>query len=189
MYFIYRNYFNKILKKENKLVIIDFETNSAHIGDVIEVAAVKIDKDFNILGKFHRYYLSRYPVNYYSFAVHRLTPELILDYRKDKSYCSYFTEDEDFIEFCSSAKTLIAHNITFELRHIDNKIKFKNHICTMKENKEIVKVYGKNGRLKNPKLDETCSYYGIEFDGDKYHSATYDVTKTYEILKRMNIKL
>ena len=28
-----------------------------------------------------------------------------------------------------------------------------------------------------------------EFDDDKYHSATYDVTKTYEILKRMNIKL
>lgn len=171
------------------MIIIDFETNSSNISDVIEVAAVKIDKDFNILGKFHRYYLSRYPVNYFSFAVHRLTPELILDYRKDKSYCSYFTEDEDFIEFCSSAKTLIAHNITFELRHIDNKVKFKNHICTMKENKGIVKVYGKNGRLKNPKLDETCSYYGIEFDGDKYHSATYDVTKTYEILKRMNIKL
>ena len=171
------------------MIIIDFETNSGNIGDVIEVAAVKIDKDFNVLDKFHRYYLSRYPVNYYSFAVHRLTPELILDYRKDKSYCSYFTEDEDFIEFCSSAKTLIAHNISFELRHIDNKVKFKNHICTMKENKDVVKVYGKNGRLKNPKLDETCNYYGIEFDGDKYHSATYDVTKTYEILKRMNIKL
>ena len=33
------------------------------------------------------------------------------------------------------------------------------------------------------------NYYGIEFDGDKYHSATYDVTKTYEILKRMNINI
>ena len=29
----------------------------------------------------------------------------------------------------------------------------------------------------------------IEFEADKYHSATYDVTKTYEILKRMKINL
>lgn len=171
------------------MIIIDFETNSSNIGDVIEVAAVHIDKDFNILDKFHRYYLSRYPVNYYSYAVHRLTPELILDYRKDKDYCSYFTEDEDFEEFCSKGKTLIAHNINFELRHINRRVEFEKHICTMSGNKSIVNVYGKSGRLKNPKLDETCAYYGIEFDGDKYHSATYDVTKTYEILKRMNIKL
>ena len=171
------------------MVIIDFETNSTNIGDVIEIAAVKIDRDFKILDKFHRYYLSRFPVNFYSYAVHRLTPELILDYRKDKSYSSYFSEDEDFEKFCYKSETLIAHNIKFELRHINNRVKFKNHICTMNENKKIVNVFGKNGRVKNPKLDETCLYYGIEFDGDKYHSATYDVTKTYEILKRMKINL
>lgn len=171
------------------MIILDFETNSGNTGDVLEVAAVKVDSELNILGKFHRYYLSRYPVNFYSYAVHRLTPELILDYRKDKEYASYFTEDEDFEEFCYGAKTLVAHNINFELRHINNRVKFTNHICTMKENRSIVNVYGKNGRVKNPKLDETCSYYGIEFEADKYHSATYDVTKTYEILKRMNIKL
>ncbi len=171
------------------MIILDFETNSSNIGDVIEIAAVKIDKDFNILDKFHRYYLSRFPLNFYSYAVHRLTLELILDYRKDKNYSSYFTEDEDFEEFCFGSKTLVAHNIKFELRHINNRVKFENHICTMNENKKIVNVFGKNGRVKNPKLDETCLYYGIEFDGEKYHSATYDVTKTYEILKRMNLNL
>jgi len=171
------------------MIILDFETNSSNIGDVIEIAAVKIDKEFNILDKFHRYYLSRFPVNFYSYAVHRLTPDLILDYRKDKNYSSYFTEDEDFEEFCFGTQTLIAHNIKFELRHINNRVKFENHICTMNENKKIVNVFGKNGRVKNPKLDETCLYYGIEFDGEKYHSATYDVTKTYEILKRMNLNL
>ena len=171
------------------MIILDFETNTNNIGDVLEIAAVKIDKNFNILDKFHRYYLSRYPVNYFSYAVHRLTPELILDYRKDKSYSSYFSEDEEFLEFCFGSKTLVAHNIKFELRHINNRVKFQNHICTMSENKKIVNVFGKDGRLKNPKLDETCLYYGIEFEADKYHSATYDVTKTYEILKRMKINL
>lgn len=171
------------------MIILDFETNTNNIGDVLEIAAVKIDKNFNILDKFHRYYLSRFPLNFYSYEVHRLTPELILDYRKDKNYSSYFSEDEDFEKFCHESETLIAHNISFELRHINNRVKFKNCICTMSENKNIVNVFGKNGRIKNPKLDETCNYYGIEFDVSKYHSATYDVTKTYEILKRMNIKL
>jgi len=57
----------------------------------------------------------------------------------------------------------------------------------MKENKQIVKALNKNGRIKNPKLDETCVYYGIDFDPEAYHSATYDVSKTFEILRKMNL--
>ena len=30
-------------------------------------------------------------------------------------------------------------------------------------------------------------HYGIDFDPDAYHSATYDVSKTYEILRKMNL--
>lgn len=167
------------------MIILDFETNTNNIGDVIEAAAVKLDDSLNIIDKFHRYYLSRYPVNPHSYEVHKLTPELILEYRKDKSYASYFSEDEDFVEFCKDAKTLIAHNITFELRHLNKQVSFENYICTMKYNKQKVKALNKNGNIKNPNLDETCRFYGIEFDELKYHSATYDVSKTYEILKYM----
>lgn len=170
------------------MIILDFETNTMNAQDVIEAAAVKLEivnGEYKVIDKFHRYYLSRYPVNYYSFAVHRLTPELILDYRKDKSYSSYFSEDLDFTEFCEGVSTLVAHNITFELKHIGELARFENHFCTMKENKHIVKALNKNGNIKNPKLDETCTFYGIEFDENSYHSATYDVSKTYEILKSM----
>jgi len=172
------------------MIILDFETNSSNQYDVIEAAAVRvelIDGEYIVKDKFHRYYLSRYPVNPYSYEVHKLTPELILEHRNkhDHKYAAYFKEDEDFTEFCNGAKTLVAHNISFELRHIENIINFENHFCTMKENKQIVKALNKNGRIKNPKLDETCIYYGIDFDPSAYHSATYDVTKTYEVLKLM----
>ncbi|MFA9374980.1 MAG: exonuclease domain-containing protein [Poseidonibacter sp.] len=170
------------------MIILDFETNSQNIADVIEIAAVKIKKvnnEYKVLDKFHRYYLSRYPLNQYSYAVHRLTPELILDYRKDKSYSSYFTEDLDFIEFCKGTKTLVAHNISFELRHLDKVVEFENHFCTMKENKKLVKAVNKNGNIKNPKLNEVCEFYDIKFDEKKHHSATYDVSITFEILKKM----
>jgi len=170
------------------MIILDFETNSHNIGDVIEAAAVKVSLEkgeFKILDKFHRYYLSRYPVNPYSYEVHKLSPELILEHRDGSSYSSYFAQDEDFIEFCQGSKTLVAHNITFELRHLDKMVRFDKHFCTMKENKQIVKALGKTLRVKNPKLDETCVHYNIDFDANAYHSATYDVSKTYEILKHM----
>lgn len=170
------------------MIILDFETNSQNIGDVIEVAAVRIEKinnEYKLIDKFHRYYLSRYPLNYHSFKVHRLTPELIQEYRKDKDYVSYFTEDLDFLEFCKNSDTLIAHNISFELRHLNKSIYFKNHICTMKENKKIVKALNKNGNIKNPNLNEVCEFYDINFDERKHHSATYDVSITFEILKKM----
>lgn len=170
------------------MIILDFETNTHNSYDVIEAAAVKvklIDNEYKVIDKFHRYYLSRYAVNPHSYAIHRLTPELILDYRKDKNYSSYFKEDEEFYEFCKGCQTLVAHNISFELRHIKNIVSFKKHFCTMKENKHIVKALNKNGNIKNPKLDEVCRFYNIDFDENSYHSATYDVSKTYEILKCM----
>ncbi len=172
------------------MIILDFETNTSNEHDVIEVAAVRVElvnNEYIIKDKFHRYYLSRYPVNPYSYEVHKLTPELILEHRNKQEikYSSYFKEDLDFVEFCKGATTLVAHNISFELRHLRGLIEFEKHYCTMKENKHIVKALNKNGKLKNPKLDETCHFYGIDFDPNAYHMATYDVSKTYEILKCM----
>lgn len=174
------------------MIILDFETNSSSVYDVIEAAAVKVEfvnGVYKVIDKFHRYYLSRYPINPYSYEVHKLTPEKILAHRNNASYASYFKEDEEFFEFCKNSKTLVAHNINFELRHLRNLVSFENHFCTMKENKHIVKAINKNGNIKNPKLDETCLFYGIQFDANSYHSATYDVSKTYEILQRMEKKI
>jgi DNA polymerase III subunit epsilon len=171
------------------MIILDFETNSTNVHDVIEVAAFRVERINNIykvVDTFHRYYLSDYEVNSYALAVHRLTPERIIKLRKDAHYAEYFEEDDDFIEFCKNSTTLVAHNISFELRHLGSLISFKKHFCTMKENKKIVKAINKNGNVKNPKLIETCHYYNIEFDEEQYHSALYDVTKTLDILNAMD---
>ena len=171
------------------MIILDFETNSSNVHDVIEVAAFRVK---NVGGKyavsdtFHRYYFSEYEVNPHSLAVHKLSPERIEKLRSDADYPEYFIDDYEFIEFCNGAKTLVAHNVTFELRHIGNLIRFKTHFCTMKENKHIVKVVDVRGNTKNPKLIETCKFYKIKFDEAHYHSAIYDVTKTLEILNKMN---
>jgi len=170
------------------MIILDFETNSSNIHDVIEVAAFRVKKvgnKYEVIDTFHRYYFSDYEVNPHTLAVHKLSPDRLERLRKDVDYEEYFEDDKDFIEFCKNTTTLVAHNISFELRHIGDLLTFENHFCTMKENKKIVKALNKKGNLKNPKLIEACKYYDIDFDDEQYHSAIYDVTKTLEILNSM----
>jgi len=174
------------------MIILDFETNSANVHDVIEVAAFRVEKVkgiYEVLDTFHRYYFSLYEVNPHALAVHKLSPDRLERLRKSVSYEEYFEDDADFVAFCQNTKTLVAHNISFELRHIGELISFENHFCTMKENKKIVKAINTRGNIKNPKLIETCKYYNIDFDDEQYHSAIYDVTKTLEILNKMECKV
>ena len=170
------------------MIILDFETNSANVHDVIEVAAFRVElvkNEYKVIDTFHRYYFSAYEVNPHALAVHKLSLDRLERLRKDATYEKYFEDDADFIDFCKNAKTLVAHNISFELRHIGGLLSFENHFCTMKENKKIVQATNIRGNIKNPKLVETCLYYGIEFDNELYHSAIYDVTKTLDILNKM----
>ncbi|MEN8147575.1 MAG: hypothetical protein ABFR02_08145, partial [Campylobacterota bacterium] len=73
----------------------------------------KVANTYVVLDTFHRYYRSDYEVNPHSLAVHKLSPERIERLRGDADYAEYFEEDSAFIDFCSEAKTLVAHNISF----------------------------------------------------------------------------
>lgn len=171
------------------MIILDFETNSSNVHDVIEVAAFKVTKqgsEYIVLDTFHRYYFSAFEVNPHALAVHQLCPDRLGRLRQGVEYEEYFEDDEDFLEFCKGSSTLVAHNISFELRHLGNLVNFDKHICTMKENKNIVKAFNVKGNVKNPKLIETCEFYSIDFDDEQYHSAIYDVTKTLDILNAMD---
>jgi len=170
------------------MIILDFETNSGNVHDVIEAAAFRVEKQacsYVVKETFHRYYHSKHPVNPYALAVHRLSPQRIEELRENATYDAYFEDDADFVDFCRGAKTLVAHNIAFELRHLGELVSFERHICTMRENKKIVAARSAKGSIKNPKLIETCAFYGIAFDDEQYHSALYDVTKTLDILNVM----
>ena len=109
------------------MIILDFETNSSNIHDVIEVAAFRValvNNEYKVLDTFHRYYFSPYEVNPYALAVHKLSHDRLERLRKSVSYEEYFEDDTDFVAFCKNTKTLVAHNILFELRHIGELLSF-----------------------------------------------------------------
>ena len=182
-------YNNNSIKNTEQYILLDFETNSHNAKDVIEVAAYKLahyENEYKVINTFHRYYFSRYPVNGMALNVHNLTPEKITELRTNVKYERYFEDDQDFAEFCNGANTLVAHNISFELRYLDNLVTFREYFCTMKENKNIVKVLNIKGHIKNPKLIETLNHYKISFNSNELHGALYDIEKTLEILNCMN---
>lgn len=171
------------------MVVLDFETNTRTPMDVLEVAALKLvkkDNTYEVVDVFHRYYYSRYEVDVFALEVHGLDFEELQLLRGDAKYPKYFDEDSDFIKFCEGSSILIAHNISFELYHLNQIVKFENLFCTMKENKKIVGALNISGHLKNPKLAEVCAYYGIEVEEEKCHGALYDAQLTLNIINSMN---
>ena len=173
-----------------EIIIFDLETNGIKDCSVLSISAIKLEVDIENLnvreiGKFDRYYY-RNPgekINFGAIRVNGLTDENISILRKDRNYSKYFEEDYDFEDFCDGVKHFVAHNISFDSQFL--KIPYMRKFCTMNENVENLKIEGKYGKYKWPKLNETAKYYGIEVDELSTHRSDYDTYLCKEIFIKM----
>ena len=173
-----------------KIIIFDLETNGIRDCSVLSISAIKLEVDIESLnvreiGKFDRYYY-RNPgekINFGAIRVNGLTDENISILRKDRNYSKYFEEDYDFEDFCDGVKHFVAHNISFDSQFLN--IPYMRKFCTMNENVENLKIEGKYGKYKWPKLNETAKYYGIEVDELSTHRSDYDTYLCKEIFVKM----
>ena len=173
-----------------KIIIFDLETNGIKDCSVLSISAIKLEVDIANLsvreiGKFDRYYY-RNPgekINFGAIRVNGLTDENISILRKDRNYSKYFEEDYDFEDFCDGVKHFVAHNISFDSKFLN--IPYMRKFCTMNENVENLKIEGKYGKYKWPKLNETAKYYGIEVDELSTHRSDYDTYLCKEIFVKM----
>ena len=173
-----------------EIIIFDLETNGIRDCSVLSISAIKLEVDIENLnvreiGKFDRYYY-RNPgekINFGAIRVNGLTDENISILRKDRNYSKYFQEDYDFEDFCDGVKHFVAHNISFDSQFL--KIPYMRKFCTMNEIVENLKIEGKYGKYKWPKLNETAKYYGIEIDELSTHRSDYDTYLCKEIFVKM----
>lgn len=173
-----------------KIIVFDLETNGIKDCSVLSISAIKLEVDITNLsvreiGKFDRYYY-RNPgekINFGAIRVNGLTDENISILRKDRNYSKYFEEDYDFEDFCDGVKHFVAHNISFDSQFLN--IPYMRKFCTMNENVENLKIEGKYGKYKWPKLNETAKYYGIEVDELSTHRSDYDTYLCKEIFVKM----
>ena len=173
-----------------KIIVFDLETNGIKDCSVLSISAIKLEVDIENLNvreidKFDRYYY-RNPgekINFGAIRVNGLTDENISILRKDRNYSKYFEEDYDFEDFCNGVKHFVAHNISFDSQFLN--IPYMRKFCTMNENVENLKIEGKYGNYKWPKLNETAKYYGIEVDELSTHRSDYDTYLCKEIFVKM----
>ena len=173
-----------------KIIIFDLETNGIKDCSVLSISAIKLEVDIENLNvreieRFDRYYY-RNPgekINFGAIRVNGLTDENISILRKDRNYSKYFKEDYDFEDFCDGVKHFVAHNISFDSQFLN--IPYMRKFCTMNENVENLKIEGKYGNYKWPKLNETAKYYGIEVDELSTHRSDYDTYLCKEIFVKM----
>ena len=173
-----------------KIIVFDLETNGIKDCSVLSISAIKLEVDIENLNvreieRFDRYYY-RNPgekINFGAIRVNGLTDENISILRKDRNYSKYFDEDYDFEDFCSGITHFVAHNISFDSQFLN--IPYMRKFCTMNENVENLKIEGKYGNYKWPKLNETAKYYGIEVDELSTHRSDYDTYLCKEIFVKM----
>jgi len=176
---------------EKKIVFFDLETNGLTPDwSVLAIAAIRCLFTGNTLERdgdpFIRYYFRKpgEPVNSQSIKINGLTDAVITDKRKTADYGLYFRNDQQsFRDYCRDTAHYVGHNISFDRQFID--FTPRHTFCTMYENTDIVRIMGKNGHYKWPKLDEAARFYGITTDAGSLHDCSYDVFLTYRIFDRM----
>ncbi|MFX1587996.1 MAG: exonuclease domain-containing protein [Promethearchaeota archaeon] len=181
-----------------QIIVFDVETNGLNTekDSVLSCSALKysLSSDYTMteIDRFERYY---YPIESFhrkATDINGLTRKRIGELRKDVSYAQHFNEDYDLVEFCSSANSYVAHNLSFDQAFIKTfSLLNSNTFCTMKSNASIVKVrwMESKGEWKWPSLSETARYYLIKFSHKAAHGSTYDAEITAQILQKMIFNL
>lgn len=178
--------------RKMKVIIFDTETNGLENCSVLSISAIKIDVDLKLnsykeIGRFNRFYFRNEgeKINAEAVAVNGLTDEEILRRRTESGmkYSKYFEKDRDFIDFCKGIEHFVAHNISFDRKFIP--FDLKTQFCTKESNIDILRIPGKFGKYKWPRLNETAKFYGIELDENRWHGSEYDTEICKEIFVSM----
>ncbi len=176
---------------DRNIIFFDVETNGKIGSSVLSISAIKVNYNFEKnewtkVSEYNRFYFRNEgePIDFGAVNVHGLTDEVISSRRQGTNYPLTFKEDIDsFFLYCQDTNHFVAHNISFDSQFLN--IPYMRKFCTMNENVNNVKIEGKYGKYKWPKLNETAKFYGIEVDEFCTHRSDYDTYLCKEIFVRM----
>jgi DNA polymerase III epsilon subunit-like protein len=179
------------LEKKYHYISIDVETGTwGIISEIIQIAYVIYDENFNELKKVNKFIKNR-NVEKRAHDVHGISAEYLEKHGKE--FCEVFEEVISDMEIC---KHVIGHNINSDIGHITSNVKKYMNINldifdnldihdTMKIGKAKYETFvDKNGRKKYPTLSEL--YFKIFGKNMKNaHDALADCLITAECYKEM----
>jgi DNA polymerase-3 subunit epsilon len=182
-------------------LVFDVETNRLSAGDgVLSFSALLLDGDGDIVEEVNRYYHRppEIPEGREALEVNGLWPDEIDRRRAEQGadYPRFFGDDSYIADLFSRADTLVAHNIGFDLKHIqrwhDISTENKELYCTMESTKWLYDYpYLKNGEPKWPRLSEAAEHFDIDLQkiaertGLEFHDSLFDVYVTAAVYREL----
>lgn len=161
-----------------KVLFFDTETTGFGKARLVQLGAILQDTETGrILSEFNGMVLTEgVPIPEQAAAVHGITNELADAYGFPME-----AVDAIFATMLKSTDLVVAHNIQYDLGIVecnlelsDKLIKTKQQYCTMLNTMDVLKLPGRYGQFKWPKLMESyVHYFEQEFDGA--HDAMADV--------------
>lgn len=160
-------------------IILDTETtydSETKTEKIIELSAIRIDANFNILSEFHKLINPQIPLTWITKKVTGITNESL---RTCPVFGEVILELSNFL----GNSLIIAHNALFDSKvlkeHFEDQNSKLNNIFvdSLKMSKDLVS-------LKKNSLSELKSYFSINIDS---HRAEKDTLSLLEILKQLDI--
>lgn len=181
-----------------KKVFLDTETSGLAPGEIAQLSMIIEEETGEVRA------------NNYFFKIKSITEDAEkicgrgLDFYETASNGKTFADYKDEIYNEIKDATLIAHNLKFDENFISTEFWRQNIVftpagrfCTMDYFKPILKIPGRYGKPKNPKLEELVDYFNINKEKVKryseqlfgtsdtggFHDARYDTTSMYVVFK------
>lgn len=167
---------------EEEFIVFDTETTGLfpHLGDaIIEIAAMRIDKNGQILGEFQRFIHTGIPSHPETIKIHGLTDQFIAKHGRPLEEVM-----RDFIQFIGST-TLVGHNIRgFDMKFVNRHL-LQINLAPL-ENPLIDTLdlaRQKMPQMGSHRLGALAKEYGIDYS--KAHRALEDVKINADIFIRL----
>ena len=179
---------NMIIFNKNELntnmIILDTETSDLN-GDVIQLAYIIVDKDYNIIKQFNKYVKHRVS-SIDAFLVHNITIETLRIHGVE-----FYDIIKEFIKDLETTNIIVGHNISYDLRVITNNIR-KFELLILSNEKQVFNIFD------NFIIEDTCTLTTKKSLGNLYfeffnkeitnaHDAINDVIATFECYKYIKL--
>lgn len=102
-------------------VFFDLEGSLTTRGDILQMAAITTDWDYNITDVFNMYFKNKKPIDSKEFNIHQISEDFLSKYGK-----GHFTEMLHELPFFSDKPTMFISYTTFDVRRVQDEMRAYN---------------------------------------------------------------
>lgn len=162
-------------ERVNKLVLFDAETSHLN-GFAVSLSFIEYDLENKTISReFYKEINPQVKIDPETIKIHGITDEMVAN---APTFEMIFEEIKSYIE---ENELFVAHNAIYDIsvliREYERMLKIPPklfYLDTMVRWKTEVNAKNSLGKLKNPKLSEAASFFGITYDESTLHNALYD---------------